>query len=506
MYRNRDDEGDDRDVRRRRGLVNLFLDRSAPLPLKLEVCRTPYDHSTGWETFEDRFDRVTTFDVTVDDEDGFYDVFQVVATSMKRLKSLQLCVDYESKIYGKEFLLDQWRAEDLPCLRRLRTDAPLFCRAMTVPSLHTITLHGIRDIETLPGLLDALEGCPALTAIHELYLYTDPARGGRERALDRIVNLPNLRSLDILGLIPAIYSFLCCLSFPSTTRIEADVDGDIADQFALPSILPRRISGLYTSPTIDRLYIYSQPRLNYVDPLRPYVSMIGFVQGVERLRIGSVCRLCRASDLLQFPEAFAACTVTELALDLGPLPDDLDGEFWRQFFAALPDVRRLELLSRTAQSRAMKRLIAEHFLASVRPVQQAGYETSLAWVLRGEVGSTSHLEEELGDVEEVLHDHTQGGGHPQRLELYITTSIPDTAYWSKISGVAQIKTDGEASRFVTRNYVPRLADVAVDTVVVGGGWMLAADDGLNAEHGEDRDVGRCKDKEEEVGSDDLHIM
>ena len=181
-------------------------------------------------------------------------------------------------------------------------------------------------------------------------------------------------------------------------------------------------------------------------------------------------------------EVFATCTVTELVLDLGPLPNDLDEEFWRLFFTALPDVRRLELMSRTVESRGTKRAVAEHFLASIRPLQQAGYGTSIAWVLCGEVCSTSHLEEELSDVEEVLRGHTHGGGHLNRLELYITTSGPGTTYWSKISNVAQITTDGEASRFLIRDYVSRLA-VAADTVVVGGGWGSAEDDHRNVEDG-----------------------
>ena len=468
---NGDDEDEDEDISRdcRRYLVDLFLDRSAPLPLKLRAWPTTmsYERSRGWKAFEDRFDRITTFEVTVDELSDFYDVFRVVATSMRRLETLELCVDYP--ISGEELTLVGWKAEDLPCLRRLRTDAPLFCRAMTVPSLHAITLYGPRDFETLPGLLDALEGCPALTAIRELCLHTDSAHGGRGgQTLNRIVALPSLCLLEVGGSISSLYSFLSCLSFPSTTRIVAEVDSDIGDQFVLPSILPRRISGLHTSPTIDRLYIRSEYDPDYTDPSRSDVSMIGFVRGAERLRVAPVFRFRRASNFLQFLEVFAACTVTELALDLGPLPDDLDGEFWREFFAALPDVRRLELLSRTTQSRSTKQAIAEHFLASARLLPEAGYEASLAWVLQTEASSTPRLEEELGDIEQVLLNHAHQGGRLNALELYITTSGPEEIYWWKVSGVSQITIDREASRFVTRDYVSRLED-AVDIVFVSGG-------------------------------------
>ena len=514
VYRDIDDEDEnssDKDENkrqiRRRYLVELFLDRSTLFPLKLKVWRTSYAHYTGWETFEDRFDRVTTFEVGVNDADDFCDAFRVVATRMKRLESLELCIKYESDIYGGEFALVPWKAENLPCLGQLQTNAPLFCRAMTVPSLHTITLYGSRDIETLSGLLDALEGCPALTVIHQLYFKTDPARGPEHLTLDRIVSLPKLRSLELLGFIPTIYSFLSCLSFPWTTKLGVAIDGGTdPDEFALPSILPRRISGLHTYPTVDRLYIHSQHECYITDPPQPYVSMTGFVQGVQRLQVRPVFQLCRASHFLQFLEAFAACTVTELALDLGPLPHDLDGGFWRQFFAALPDVRRLELLSRTQQSRATKRVVAEHFLTSVRTSQEVGHGSSLAWVLHAEGSSTLHLEDELSDIERVLLGHAYQGGHLSELELYVTISGPDDIGWSKVSDVARIITDREASRVVTRDYVSRLAGVS-DAVIVGGGWGFAEDDGSTDN---DELCGR-KDKGDEEseagsGSDDMQVM
>ena len=496
-----DEDTEDERRERRKYLVELFLDRSAPLPLELKVWRAPYEHFMSGKRFEGRFDRITTFEVIVDDKDDFYNVFHMVATQMKRLENLELFHGYEYENYG-EFSLDQWKAENLPCLRRLRTDALLFCRAMTVPSLHTITLCGRRDIGTLPGLLDALEDCPALATIHQLHFYTDPTRSRNEdQTLGRIVTLPNLRSLDVSGEMPDLSLFFSRLSFSSDTRIDAHVDCNIDGKFTLPSFLPRRLSRLHTSLTINRLYVHSDPRNHLVRFLGFNVSMIGSVGGAERLAISPAFRLYRARDFLQFLGIFAACTVTELALDFDPLPTDVDGKFWKQFLVALPDVRRLELMSRTVESSGMKRVIAEHFLASVQPSQQAGYETSLAWVLRGEVGSASHLEEELGDFEEILCGHAHRGGHLSRLELYVTASGPGTTQWPKISGVAQIRTDSEASRFVTKDYVSRLAGVA-DAVIVGGGWGSAEDDGPNAEHSEDRAMGLVEDKEEEASSDD----
>ena len=220
---------------------------------------------------------------------------------MKHLENLELSIWYKSEIYRWEFMLNQWKAEDLLCLSQLWTDTPLFCCAMMVPSLHTITLYGSRDTKTLPSLLDALEGCPTLTTIHRLYFDTCPLHRQGHLTLDRIVSLPNLRYLELLSLIPTIYIFLSCLSFPCTTEINMIVSSGInPDEFMLPSILPHHISSLHTSPTIDRLYIHSQPQPHPTDPPQSCVSTIGFVQGVRRLQAGPVFQLCRASHFLQF--------------------------------------------------------------------------------------------------------------------------------------------------------------------------------------------------------------
>ena len=458
----------------------LFLARSAPCPLELGELQTSSRRRRGWELFQDHFDRVTAFEIEVRDEEELYDVLHPITKGMKHLEKLDLFIERESDMYpGDDLALTQWQAEDLPRLVQLEMTGPLFSRATTVPSLQKIGLYGGRDIATLPALLDALEGCPALISIYlEFHTWhlSQRMNGGQLQIPHRVVDLPNLRALEICADIPELSSFLSCLSFPPTALIDVDVDGDIGDQFTLPSILPRRLSRMHTSPTIDRLYIHSSDSPYRSNPPSPYMSIIGSVQGAPRLKVDPAFRLSKAENFFQFLEDFASCTVTELALDVGPLPSDVDDEFWREFFAALPDVRRLELLSRSTQSIATKRVIAEHFLASVRNGQQTAGETSLAWVLRAEGSDTSHLEEELYEVEQVLLNHAHLGGRLESLELYITTSGPEDIYWAKFSSVTRITTDEVASRLVTKDYVSRLAGAA-DMVIIGGGWAPAEDNG-----------------------------
>ena len=134
---------------------------------------------------------------------------------------------------------------------------------------------------------------------------------------------------------------------------------------------------------------------------------------------------------------------------------------------------------------------------------------SLGWVLCAEGGSTSHLEGELGDVEQVVRGHARQGGALNRLELYITgTASPPAVGWSRTNDVAHIVTDGPASQSVTRDYVSRLA-AAADVVTVGGGWGFAEDDELNAEDRTNKDDGQSGGKqeleEEETNSDDMQI-
>ena len=140
--------------------------------------------------------------------------------------------------------------------------------------------------------------------------------------------------------------------------------------------------------------------------------------------VNPVLRIYHADDVLRFLEAFGVCTVTVLVLDLRRVADDMDEDFWRRFFAAFPDLRRLQLLSCTAGSREIKRGITQQFLAASRSSHQVAHEMSLAWVLHADRRDASHLEKELSDVEQVLNSHAQQGGRLGRLELHVTSGGP----------------------------------------------------------------------------------
>ncbi len=475
---------------------NMFLARSAPWPLEIPLQYSSCDDGPGWGAYEGHFDRVTVFEVTAEDGDDLDDILDAVTSSMKRLEMLRLEAYYE-RLWQPLF---EWKAEELPRLARLEITSALFCCVRTVPSLHTVILtRPPRDIGSLPHLLDALEKCPALATLRLELTHGD----NKFQNLDskRVLDLPNLRNIAVGGGMSDVRCFLSALSFPSVTLVELDVTGTGNEQdrgLVLPNVLPRRLSVARAHEvldSIDRLCFYPNHQArSELEDQHASVSMRGYVQGAERLRIAPAFWLHNTSNFLQILALFRECRVAELALDLRYVPSDMGGEgFWTKFFTALPDLRRLELLSPTAESRATKRDIAKHYLTSCRVPQLAPDANvanvlhhgltptrrpiSLAWVLHTDESDRSQLEAELGDVEQILRAHADSGARLGRLELYVAASDPDP-FEPQALDATQVKTDGAASRLVTRGYVPRVAAVAdVVVVVVGGRWGGAEDDG-----------------------------
>ncbi|PIL33136.1 hypothetical protein GSI_04585 [Ganoderma sinense ZZ0214-1] len=466
----------------------IFLGRSSPCPLEITMSYSSSKNGPGWGVFEDHFNRVTIFEVIARDPDDLDDIVTAVTSNMKRLEKLRLEFDY-TRFRIPQLLFD-WEADDLPRLRHLEICGPLFSSVTTVPSLHTVILTGPpRDINFLPLLLDALEKCPALTTLRLELTHRDGP--SENRTLKRVLHLPNLRNLTVRGGIAAVRCLLSCLSFPgpSVTSVELNLTYAIGRQdrgLALPNVLPKRRSASHAHQMldgIDRLCFHSRrPRPIADDPTM--AAMRGYVKGAERLQITPVFWLDSAGHFLQVLTLFSGCSVTELALDLRDVPGDMDGDFYTKFFAALPNLSRLELLSHTTESRATKRDIATHYLASRRE-PRAALETdvirspprrgvTLAWVLRADRHDTSKLEEELRTVEQVLGGHAEAGGRLDWLELYVVTSEPHY-YGQQPADVTQVKTDRRVSRLVAEDYVSGLEAVA-EVVVVGGGWESAEED------------------------------
>lgn len=463
----------------------LFLARSAPWPLEIYL---PYSmDGPGWEAFKGHFDRVNVFEVVAHDGDELDDILDTVTSSMKRLERLRIDAYY---LTSSQLLFD-WEAEDLPRLGCLEITSSLFCCVTTVPSLHTVILTAPpRDIKSLPQLFAALEKCPALATLRLELTHKDDTF--QNRVLKRVLNLPNLRTLDVGGGISDVRCFLSGLSFPSTALVELDIIGTGNEQdrgLVLPNVLPRSLPAVCVLDGIDRLCFYSNhPALP--ENQRAGVSMQGYAQGAQRLRIVPAFWFHSASHFLRILTLFKDRGVAELALDLRYTPSDIDGGFWTKFFAALPDLRRLELLSRTVASRATKHDIAAHYLASRRALLPAPETdaadslyrithprrtTSLAWVLCTDEGDAALLEAELSDVEQVLRDHANSGARADRLELYVTTPSLPHSYEAQALDVTHVKADCRASRLVGKEYVSRL-QAAAEVVVIGGGWRSAEDD------------------------------
>ena len=246
------------------------------------------------------------------------------------------------------------------------------------------------------------------------------------------------------------------------------------------------------TPTINRLFLQSDLECSGV----PFVSVRGYVQGVERLRVSPVLRIHNADHLLQLLEVFGSYTVTELALDLRRITTEMDGEFWKRFFAALPHLRRLELLSCTVGSRKIKRAIAEQFLASsgCRVPRDKAHGVSLGWVLRAvrrKEGTETQLEGELDDVKQVLNGYAEQGVCLERLELYVTIREPGSCKpefdLTKDVSAEQVGLGCAPRWLLHKDYLCRLAKAA-EVVTLGGQAELRPDD---------------SDDDDELGSDGL---
>ena len=496
---------DENDVARCR---NLFLARSAPCPLEIPMAYSSVDFGPGWDVFDAHFDRVTVFEVEPSDKydlDAILDELTYLG-SMKRLERLQLQLRY-IKVSTKHFV--QWETEALPRLGCLEITSGLFCCATTVPSLHTVILtKPPREIGSLPSLLDALEKCSALATLRLELTHKDDTF--QNRTLKRVLNLPNLRNLAVGGGVHDVHCLLSALSFPSTTLVELDIldAGDEQNHgLVLPNILPRRSFVVHAHQLldgIDRLCFYSKHQVRSEDE-RALVSMRGHVKGKERLRISPAFWLRSADHFLRTLELFRECRVTELTLDLRHATSDMDDEFWTKFFAALPDLLRLQLLSPVAEARSMKRDIAKHYLAScavphlvpetdvisfICRIAPPRLSVSLAWVLPCIDRNDASRLDELGDVTSVLTGHTDDELIClRRLELYLMP--PETRpSGSQAFDVTEVAPDGMPSQIIGHLRIPGSGPGDTAEVVVMGSrlWRKLPEidpDGLDLE-----DIGR----------------
>ncbi|PIL33134.1 hypothetical protein GSI_04583 [Ganoderma sinense ZZ0214-1] len=484
---------------------NIFLTRSAPCPLEVSMDYSSDDLGPGWDAFEAHYDRVTVLEVMPMNEidlDCVFDAMTVSEKGMKRLERLQ--VDGRN-VKGLMNYTLPWEAQDLPCLGCLEITGRLFCREITVPSLHTVILTSPpRDIGSLPHLLRALENCPALAILRLELAHKDDTF--QNKTPKRGLNLPKLRNLAVSGGLSDVRCFLTVLTFPSTTLVELDVldTGNEQDKgLVLTNVLPRSLSIFGAHQMIDgvdRLCFHSKPQPRSEDE-RAVVCMRASVRGKERLHISPAFWLHSAEHFLQFLKLFRACRVTELALDLRHATSDMDAEFWAKFFTALPDVVRLQLLSPTAnsESRAMKRDMAECYLAScgvphavpedalvdficrIAPPRSA---VSLAWVLPCVDPSDPSRLDELGDVHGVLAGHADSEYIVlRRLELYLMAPDPDPSGQQAFDVTEVCGLDGMPLRMIDGLLIPGLdpdLEDAAEVVVFGSstfeGFRVANDD------------------------------
>lgn len=197
----------------------LFVERSSPCPLRVDTFTTSSDEGYfAWEAFEGHQWRISDLSASAESESDLLQILRGIS-QLKRLERLKLKVDYT--VSTKDLDLRVWKTKNHPHLRHLEITPTVFCRAITVPSLHTLILDEFisRDVESLPGLLRALKKCPALITFH----LRIESKSKRTTALARVdvVDLPKLRKLRVAGDVSAIHTFLSYISFlVSAARIE----------------------------------------------------------------------------------------------------------------------------------------------------------------------------------------------------------------------------------------------------------------------------------------------
>ncbi len=486
-----DPENDDEQNR----LIPVFLERSSPCPLQLSHFEPRSARKTRYHGWAAHFGRLTVLKAYVEGRSEVPAILRRVASKMSRLERLKLeeCPgpSGDGVKSTAELDLPQWKAESLPCLKRLEISGRVFCRDTTVPSLHTLILRGPGGPESWPRLLDGLGGCPALATLRVEFGLMPVDEDSEAPAPDCVLDLPNLRRLTIGGREAAIRRFLSYISFPASAARIALHPSELPrpGERVLTSISLARFSILDLSPTIDRLFL--QSGVDYRKDV-PFLSMRGYVHGAERLAINPALWIHRADDFLQFLEVFGACTVTMLALDLRHVVSDMDGEFWRRFFAAFPNLRRLQLLSCNVESRETKREIAEQFLAFAQSPHQAAHAISLAWVLHADTQDASHLEKELSDVERVFGGHGQQGARLGHLEIHVTSGKPSYCRPEhdspQLVDVKHFKLNDTTKWLLKKDYVSRLSEAA-EVVTVGGQARLCTDEDNEEDEFEDEPDG-----------------
>ncbi|PIL25490.1 hypothetical protein GSI_13380 [Ganoderma sinense ZZ0214-1] len=471
-------------------ILPMLLARSAPCPLRFDLPDTPCLTALVQQDaiVNPHFSRLAHLSVEVKSGDDVAAVSRVVLSHLRNLESLHMTEvnrggrRSDSPISTNE--LPSWDDMELPHLHTLTIPGLCFTRAIAVASLRTISLSdGPRSHDIFLSALDrcslALESLTLHRWVHPDLVVAD-APGSR---ITRVVPLPNLRRLEIqleykyrdkrspallfagLSLPPRVAINIDWNCNPENTRelLRKHLSELQFDSVSLHLSRPPRRASIhcYVGDT-ELLCVRAQPAL---DP-RERNPQSFITKFLEDHRYPTATQLAVYLDVLLWAEC------TSLVQD----------HILRQFVAAFPNLRRLDLLGRSI-GRA-KFAMAKAFLdlphpAGNRPASRGastlktlGYvcDVSEQQKAQNPIGFVDVLRAQLDALEALLADSVAAGGSRlHRLELCVVyTSLrqphaPPEAY----PYVYEVAASTDLTSYVSSTYLPRFGRLVDEVVFVG---------------------------------------
>ncbi|KAM5544428.1 hypothetical protein V8D89_002088 [Ganoderma adspersum] len=478
-------------------ILPMLLPRSVPCPLRFELRMASHlawlVHGPGGTVVNPHFSRLAHLSVEVENTDDIKTVLRVVHSHTRNLESLHLTrVDRRSR--GRvPMSTDEppsWEDMDLPHLHTLTIPGHCFTESITVASLKTLVLsYGPQSHDSF---IATLARCSLILESLTLHLWAHPHQATNAPAsATRVVVLPNLRHLKIVVNDEPLNSshptlLFASLSLPPHVAIDIDWRRNPEQTHEL---LPRHMSSLQFDAV--SLHLSGPPQ---------QANVQCYVGGTEHLRVRARPNLSPGLDhnprsfIAKFLDAHRYPTATQLAVDLDVFWLDkhtslVQDNVLRQFVAAFPNLRRLDLLGKTTSGRA-NLAMAEAFLSLPHPavlgvgagnVKTLGYvcEVSERHKVQNPIEFVDTLRAQLDDLEALLATHpgdprsvtvlaAAGGSRLHRLELCIAYTTldphpPPEAY----PYIYRASASTELTAYVSSAYLPRFGRLVDEVVFIG---------------------------------------
>ena len=494
-------------------ILPMLLPRSVPCPLRFELRMASHFawlvSVPGGTVLDPHFPRLAHLSVEVENTDDVSTVLRAVHSHTRNIESLHLNrVDRRSRnrVPRPTGELPSWEDTDLPHLQTLTIPGDCFRESIAAASLKTLVLsYGPQSHD---GFLAALARCSLTLESLTLHRWAHPHQAtNASTSATRVVRLPNLRRLKIEVNDHPLNSSHPTLLFASLSlppRVAIDIDWRCNTE-KTHELLPRHTSSLQFDAV--SLHLSGPPQ---------QASVQCYVGSTEHLRVRARPTLAPIlghnprTFITKFLDAHRYPAATHLAIDLDVFWIDkhaslIQDDILRQFVAAFPNLRRLDLLGNTTAAGRAKLAMAEAFLdlphaaahgvgTGTGNVKTLGYVCDVSEEHKAEnpIGFVDTLRAQLDDLEALLATHpasdeqsvpgAEGGSrlHNLRLELCITyTTLDSHPSPDAYPYVHKAAASTELTAYVSSTYLPRFGRLVEEVVFIGdvkkrgpGYWML----------------------------------